>query len=237
MTSTPTERNQNHSRLLTPEALANNRVLVIGAGAIGSFAVLALTKMGFTVETWDDDTIENHNFANQMFPVDAIGKNKAVAIAEVARAFSGEIVTAIPARLEAERDIPTNVSIFILAVDSMAARKKISEMILKKNDGYIGDHGPLIIDARMGGQNFRVYSAQVSRHGDYAKTLYTDDQAAPDICGQKSIIYTVLGCVAEVCNSARRKAMGLPVTFEVFKNYNVPEQVVVHSLIEEEVAA
>jgi len=214
-----TNRFQNQSRLLTEDARGQWTVTIVGGGAIGSFVALALTKMGVSVEIWDEDRIENHNFANQMMETAQLGMNKAEAVRDTCYRFSGERVTAIPLFMDDEAAGELSSTILVLAVDSMATRKMIAKRALDRR-------GITIIDARMGGQNYRVITT--SFLAEYEKTLYTDEQAAPDLCGQKSIIYTVLGCASEVCNSVRRIMMGEPTTFEVFKDYNVPGKAVVH---------
>ena len=43
-------------------------IIVVGAGAIGSFVTLALAKMGCgNITSYDMDTVEEHNLPNQFY--------------------------------------------------------------------------------------------------------------------------------------------------------------------------
>ena len=67
--------------ILPPEKL-QFPIVVIGAGAIGSAAVVTLAKMGCgNMTIWDHDMLEEHNVSNQLCHLDAIGKPKAEALA------------------------------------------------------------------------------------------------------------------------------------------------------------
>src|SRR3989304_1851615 len=75
--------------LVPPEAL-ETPVAVVGCGGIGSFAALALAKMGCRHLTlYDDDKVEEHNLPNQLYRPADVGRPKAEALAEIVRAFTG----------------------------------------------------------------------------------------------------------------------------------------------------
>lgn len=208
-------RNQ---RLLFSEAAQEARILLIGAGAINSFVALGLAKMGCkNIEIWDGDTIEPHNIANQMFPLSFVGKNKAEAVAEMCSMFSDVKVTAIPMFFESFKN-NKHFNVVVIGVDSMKARRELFDSL--EGTSYQTQY----IDARMGGQFFRVFSVDGSldEMAKYKKTLHTDEQASPERCGQKSIIYTVFGVASQVCNYVRRAAEGLETTKEENFDYNVP---------------
>jgi hypothetical protein len=177
---------------------------------------LGLAKMGCkNIEIWDGDTIEPHNIANQMFPLSFVGKNKAEAVAEMCSMFSDVKVTAIPLFFESFKNSRYN-SVVVMGVDSMKIRKELWESFK--------DECPACpyVDARMGGQFFRVFSVGAMSIEDYEKTLHTDEQASQERCGQKSIIYTVFGVASQVCNYVRRAAEGLDTTESEHCDYNVP---------------
>lgn len=193
----------NQTGLLPQEELDRYAIGIIGTGAIGSFVAMALTKMGVKqMVTWDPDKIETHNIANQMFPVEDVGKRKAVATKELVKKFSGEEIISLSAKATGKKAIdymnnafPGKKMILILAVDSLDIRKEIVESIHA--------YQPLqVIDARMGAKTYRVMgfdAYQTAEVDAYLKTLVPDSAAVQERCGQKSIIYTVLGVAAEVC--------------------------------------
>ena len=99
-------------------------ITVIGAGATGSFTTLALAKMGFSdIVVYDEDIIEEHNFPNQLFPIDTKGQNKAEALKGIVLQYTGEKIVAFP-------NFYTNQpleGIVIVALDSMDGRKSVFE--------------------------------------------------------------------------------------------------------------
>lgn len=185
-------------------------VTVIGAGAIGSFAVLALTKMGVRdVTVWDGDTVSEHNLPNQFFRVADVGRKKVEALAEIVRAFNG---VEISPRAEMFDGLEAPRGIVISAVDSMAARSRIWAAL--RNNPWVTWY----VDARMGGE---VYCRYVVRVGDaeqrtrYEATLYSDASAVPQRCTAKAIMYNVLGVAGDVAAAVKAIATQASVTFQV----------------------
>lgn len=204
-------RNLNQSLLFPQEKMDQLAVGIIGTGAIGSFVAMALTKMGIkNIITWDHDKIEEHNIANQIFPVDSVGKRKAIATREMVKQFSGEDIctmamkiTGAKAYAAMQQAFPVNRFVLVLAVDSLDVRRAIVEDLRMA-------YGLQVIDARMGAKTYRVMTFQptLARElTDYLATLVSDKDAVQERCGQKSIIYTVLGVAAEVCAFIHAYAM------------------------------
>jgi shikimate 5-dehydrogenase len=53
-----------------PSKFKDKPVTVIGAGEIGAATVVALAKTGFeNITVYDFDTVEEHNFPNQLLPI------------------------------------------------------------------------------------------------------------------------------------------------------------------------
>ena len=64
--------------IIDSDLLQKQKVYIVGAGAIGSFAALALVKMGIEhVEVWDNDVVDIVNMNNQFFRRKDIGKSAA----------------------------------------------------------------------------------------------------------------------------------------------------------------
>ncbi|MFH1456250.1 MAG: ThiF family adenylyltransferase [archaeon] len=62
--------------------LNSKRVLVVGAGGIGTYACLNLIPLGAKIDLFDGDKIEDHNLNRQIFYYNAIGENKAQVLAK-----------------------------------------------------------------------------------------------------------------------------------------------------------
>lgn len=186
--------------ILNPDA-CNVPICIIGAGATGSFVALSLAKMGFEdIRIYDDDTVEEHNFPNQLFPIEAKGKKKTEAIVEVVKSFTGVVIKQMPIKYVNQ---PLK-GIVISALDTMKGRKQIYNTACKN------DKVKLLIDPRTGAEMFRLFSVDVRLEGDrkkYEKHLHSDAEADETPCTARSIIYSVLVVSAFICRQVRLYCM------------------------------
>ena len=161
----------------------SKRITVIGAGAIGSFTVLALAKMGFSnITVWDNDHIDQENMNCQFYRISDIGKLKVDALRDMVQDFTGTLINIESRRLTSEDRITDHI--IISAVDSMAARKLISEQ-------FYGRH---LLDARMGAEYISTYYVDrrdIEGYANFQEHLYSDSEALPERCTAKSTMYTV----------------------------------------------
>lgn len=181
-------------------------ITVIGCGAIGSFTVLALAKMGFWNFTlYDHDEVDVVNLSSQFFRYTDLGKNKATALASLVEDFTREKVVAKPERWKGQ---PLS-GLVILSVDNMATRKKVADAVLGKNPQV-----SLIVDPRMGAETALCFVARpMETHSAtrYANSLYDDATAVQEPCTAKATMYTVLGIASHVAACVRDFAVGRPV--------------------------
>ena len=196
-------RNQNQARLLNEEKIKSTKIIVIGAGAIGSFFVATIAKMGARdITVYDDDSIEDHNFSNQLYPIYCKGKAKVEALSQVAFDYGETKITPIHARWNLDNCIDGDI--IVAAVDDMDVRKAIWNHYKTRTHG-------LFLEGRMGAQVYRVFgidSANQAAKDFYEKTLYPQSEATEDLCGEKSIIYTVLQIAAQMNSQVKRYLMG-----------------------------
>jgi molybdopterin/thiamine biosynthesis adenylyltransferase len=123
-------------------------VVVIGAGATGSFTALSLAKMGVrNIKVYDFDTVEEHNLPNQFYRQCDIGKPKVEALREIIEQFEGIQINAKNEKYRGQR----LAGIVITCVDSMDVRLNIWKFV--KNNPDV----KLYIDSRMGAEVMRVY--------------------------------------------------------------------------------
>lgn len=171
--------------LIPVGALAQARVHVIGCGAIGSFVAMQLAKMGVNdITVYDMDTVSIENMSNQNFRFSDIGKNKAEALAEIVRDFTGVRLTVVPRPWSPLDQLS---GIVVSAVDSMDVRKEIWN---KCKMSFNVTH---VIDPRMGAEVALLYT--MSPHNDrdreaYETTMYSDKDSVQEKCTAKSTIYT-----------------------------------------------
>lgn len=180
------KRERYHSQEdLLPEKACKTPIGIVGAGAIGSFAVLSMAKMGMEdIRVVDFDSIEDHNIANQLYPQSMVGEKKVKALRAMTKDYTGTTIKVADSRWDGEA---LGTPIVIAAVDDMDVRTAMWKRHKKS--------AKLYIDARMGAEVLRVYTIDPSNAKQvefYESTLYPQEQAAPEKCTAKSIIYTVL---------------------------------------------
>lgn len=159
-------------------------VNVIGCGAIGSFTVLALAKMGVTnIQVWDDDEVSVENMSNQFFRFKDIGTNKALALAQLVDDFTGVKIKAHPYRFEP--NVAGLQGVVVSAVDSMAARAMIHRTLTVACPGV-----RLLVDPRMSAELYLQFTCSPKRDAWYTKTLYSDTEAVAERCTAKATVYT-----------------------------------------------
>ncbi len=189
--------------ILKPEVCQQN-ICIIGAGATGSFTALLLAKMGFeNIVVFDGDSIEEHNFPNQLFPEEAKGMNKALALEKMVKYFTGVTITAIPRMYTNE---PLS-GIVISALDSMTGRKTVYDNC-KNNREVV-----LLVDSRTGPEHYRVLTIDMSvapLKEFYESTFFKDEDADPVPCTGRAIIYSVSKVSAEIASSIKKFQMRQP---------------------------
>lgn len=105
----------------------NDRIHIIGCGAVGSLVGETLARMGLTkITLYDFDTVESHNIANQIFTENDLGKPKVSALRSRILAINPgmeEDLFIQPAGYHAQR-----LSGYVfLCVDSIDLRRSIVE--------------------------------------------------------------------------------------------------------------
>lgn len=178
-------------------------IVVVGCGGIGSFAALALAKMGCRhLILYDDDQVEEHNVPNQLYRLEDIGRDKVAALAEILRAFAGLSPEVRRERVDGQR----LTGIVVAGVDSMRARKAIWQKSIRYRASVA-----LYLDARMGAEVSRLYTIRPADPDDvrfYEKTLYEDAEALDPPCTAAAIIYSSFSVAALIGNQVKKFVMG-----------------------------
>lgn len=217
---------------------------VVGAGAIGSVVVIALAKLGMkNIKVFDPDVFSLHNVANQLcLESGHLGTNKAISIANLANSMSAPIegklrVTGYPAKIEKEKVVfnskPSEFSsageslfigkdpvlakdlfegIVISCPDCMEARKDVWQT------AKMNPRTPYLIDCRMAAQWMQILvvnTMSVKDHRRYEASLISNEDATPEPCGARGIIYTSLRAGASITNIVKRLQLGELVPDEI----------------------
>ncbi len=188
--------------MVRPEAL-ETPIHLAGCGGIGSFAALALGKLGCSnVHLYDDDRVEEHNVPNQLFRLTDVGRPKVEVLAEILEAFTGIRARPHLRRLDGER----LQGIVVSGVDSMVTRKTLWAKCVRHRAGI-----PLYLDGRLGAEVCRLYAIRPSDPDDvrcYEGSLYEDSQTVPLPCTAGAIIYTGFAMASLMADQVKKFATG-----------------------------
>jgi molybdopterin-synthase adenylyltransferase len=190
--------------LVNQDMISNLSVTIIGCGAVGSFTALSLAKMGIRQLTLIDyDEVSPENLPNQFFREEDLNRKKVVACMEILESFDSEVKVFPQPRPFVKGKLESDV--VISSVDSMQVRKAVWQSVLRDK------RTKLLVDPRMAAHVVQVYSVipgDPSSVKAYESTLVSDNQALPDRCTARSIIYTVLPLAALICRQVASLANG-----------------------------
>lgn len=199
------------------------KITIVGVGGIGSHVAVALSKLGIPELTLiDPDIVELHNVPNQFFRLESVGLNKVDALAHDCDQYGASAVRSFKAKVgdngfEAEEgNVPRPRGIVISALDSMEARNNLWDTL--KTNPLV----ELLIDARLGGENIVVYTANPFNEEDvgrYKDTLYSDEEARPDPCTRRSVIDVGYGVTAQIVRLVRLFLKEEPIEHTIYYDH------------------
>jgi molybdopterin/thiamine biosynthesis adenylyltransferase len=200
-------------------------IVLIGAGTIGSWTALFLTKLGLNdITVFDPDIVENQNRANQLYGEESLGELKVRSLFFEIQHLSSIRIEDIKTQFPGEYSYPSTGHrvIVLVTVDSMKSRQQIFEW-LQKEQMSVG----LFIDARTGGEVGRVFAfepMQPSLMEQYSHTLHSD---TPDAemneevrrssevkCTARSIVDVSVTVAARITNTVRKYLTNKEYPFE-----------------------
>jgi len=160
---------------------------IIGAGATGSRVFAALVELGITdLHVYDDDVVEDHNLANQIYGVDDINEPKVNGCIAFARHKLG----IVPEGMEAYNRRVTDGylrnggvagGIVFLLTDTMASRREIVAGLHRRchSLGSAAASAPLlVIETRMASTHGSIFTLNLfddELYKQWRSTLVDDD--------------------------------------------------------------
>lgn len=198
-------------------------IAIIGAGGIGSWATLALAKMGCRdITVYDFDTVEAENTPSQFYKTSQIGMLKVDALRENVDEMTGVDISTISVNwrgIQADRQLTDKI--VISAVDSMDERQNIWTLLtilMGRGTHYMTHY----IDARMGGEFFNVNILDITSVDSimaYSKSLYPESKVESEVCTAKSIVYNTFfigGVIASVVKKiAKQQSLRHDYSFDI----------------------
>lgn len=174
------DRYHNQLDIINP-LFEQTKVVVIGAGWIGSTTVMCLAQMGIKdITVIDYDKVENHNLASQLYKEDDVCRMKVSALYDNVLEFTGIEINCINDKFKPEH--VKDADIVIIGVDNMATRKEVVESLTSKTKRFI--------DGRMQWEAFELHMfIPVFETQLYMNTWYSDEEASVESCTNKSVSY------------------------------------------------
>lgn len=164
-----------------------------------SWVAFCLSRVGCNYTIFDMDIVEAHNLGGQLYNLEHVGINKAVAISTLAGSFSGNENT-VTTMSRYEKDSPSN-EVVIAAFDNMAGRKIAFENWLELMEEDKGNESNyLFIDGRLIAEDYQVYAitCDPKRIEEYKKTLFDDAEIPEVMCTLKSTTHCSMGIASDI---------------------------------------
>jgi len=164
-------------------ANTKEKITIGGAGGIGSWLSLLLSRTEQDIVIWDDDIIDESNMSGQLYQIKDIGQYKVTACEQIAHEFSGWnfIYTSIASKLTEKTALSP---ICFSAFDNMEARKNMFESWVKYHSE---EENAIFIDGRMlmeSGQIFCVTKENIQRYRE--EYLFEDYEVPAVDCSTKA---------------------------------------------------
>ena len=173
---------------------------VLGCGAIGSSAAIQLVRMGAAdVHLYDFDKVEDQNIGVSQYGHSHLKMNKVDALKSILQDINPY------AKIEANNHKfdgyeEEGNDIVILGFDSMASRLEAIEIIANEMKAKPF----LVIDGRMGAEQYQQYAFQNLTVNKYKKNWYSDDQGDPEPCSMKATSYCSNMAGSFIVNTIRK---------------------------------
>lgn len=167
----------------------DTEVIVGGAGGIGSWLVLLLTRAGIITTVYDFDLYEEHNMGGQLCKATDIGKSKVWSLEETLTLFCGPHTTYM--QNEAFTNDTMVHKYMFSAFDNIEARRT---MFKKWSFTYRNDPTAIFIDGRLTMEQLQIFCV---KGGDtenilkYEVEYLFDDKDVPELaCTMKQTSHT-----------------------------------------------
>jgi len=163
-------------------------VLIGGAGGIGSWLALFLSRAGFKPIVYDFDIIEEHNMGGQFFRKKSIGKTKTFALSELIGEFCDSAIDNVN---EAYGEDSMTHQYTFSAFDNNGARRI---MFAKWLIDFAGKSDAIFIDGRLLFEQLTIFvirgDDEDAQHEYLANNLPHDSTIPNEPCSQKQTTHT-----------------------------------------------
>ena len=164
-------------------------VTLIGAGGIGSWVALFLTRINHKIILYEKDILENLNMAGQIYRRRDVGRRKDYALEQLLRELTDSSIYL--QKLGEFTDDSFTTSITILALDNMETRKKAVLKWQESFDEWVtkGEF-PILIDGRLEGEQGIIYTLLSKADADrWLGEYFGDEEGDEGACTMRATSY------------------------------------------------
>ena len=178
----------------------NLRVIVGGLGNIGSYLTFFLSRLGYTIVGYDDDTVDAVNLGGQLYGYSSLGKKKTKAIAKTLEEYSLTKQTKFINKTERFKNTSDPAPYMFSCFDSMQSRNVMFYnwlSVAEKN----AVKKPIFIDGRTTAETGIIFCVTLDNMHKYPDTLELD-KVLPDLqCSLKATSHNggMIGSLMVAC--------------------------------------
>lgn len=155
----------------------NELTVIGGAGGIGSWLTLFLSRAGFRIFLQDFDVIETHNLGGQLFRFSDVGKTKVKAVDDIITTFCGSSINYV---VEPIGQTTTPIHYFMFsAFDNMQARKDLFN--IWKRSHVNCPITPIFIDGRIEMEQLQIFCVTPENMDEYERNHLFNDSEVEDL--------------------------------------------------------
>jgi len=157
--------------------------LIGGAGGIGSWLTLFLSRANFECIVFDMDTVETHNTGGQLYGGTHIGVHKVQALDSVIK-YLAQTPT-VPFNAPYNEKSLTHYYCFS-CFDNMEARKLMFSKWKAKIPFWTAQGMiPIFIDGRLRAEQMQIFCVTSNTIAEYEKHLFSSTEVEPEACTMK----------------------------------------------------
>lgn len=176
----------------------DQRILMVGAGGIGSWTAVLLGKLGVHIILMDSDFFELHNIAGQLCSMESVKRreSKVYAVSRMVSEVTSTYVSSYNRRWSPGGGIE---KIVIAAVDNMTTRKELylewKQTVEKFSDAERKEW--LFLDGRLAAESYQLLTIRGDNPNAmerYEKEfLFSDEEADNTVCSYKQTAF--MACI------------------------------------------
>lgn len=190
---------------------------ILGCGAIGSSTAIQLVRTGAdNFVLYDMDKVELENVGVSQYILSDIDKLKVDSLAKHIKSINEDAEIDSINGLFERLNITGSKNIVILGFDSMKSRLTAMKSICKYKP-----KPELVIDGRMGAEQFQQYMFDKPTLNKYIKTWYSDKDGDPEPCSAKATSYCSNMSGSFIVNSIRKYITNQPYDLKLYFNFPV----------------